>query len=31
LGRHLAKVLERKGVSERDIIEDFHAYRQRRR
>jgi len=31
LGRHLAKVLERKGVTERDIAEDFHAYRQRRR
>lgn len=31
LGRHLTKVLERKGVSERDIVEDFHAYRQRRR
>jgi antitoxin (DNA-binding transcriptional repressor) of toxin-antitoxin stability system len=31
LGRHLTKVLERKGVSERDIAEDFHAYRQRRR
>jgi PHD/YefM family antitoxin component YafN of YafNO toxin-antitoxin module len=31
LGRHLNKVLQRKGVSERDIAEDFHAYRQRRR
>jgi len=31
LGRHLAKVLERKGVSERDLVKDFHAYRQRRR
>ena len=31
LGRHLAKVLERKEVTERDIAEDFHAYRQRRR
>lgn len=31
LGRHLAKVLERKGVTEREIAEDFHAYRQRRR
>ncbi len=31
LGRHFAKVLERKGVTERDIAEDFHAYRQRRR
>lgn len=31
LGRHLAKVLERKGVTEREVAEDFHAYRQRRR
>jgi antitoxin (DNA-binding transcriptional repressor) of toxin-antitoxin stability system len=31
LGRHLTKVLERKGVTEREITEDFHAYRQRRR
>jgi antitoxin (DNA-binding transcriptional repressor) of toxin-antitoxin stability system len=31
LGRHLAKVLERKGVTEREIAKDFHAYRQRRR
>lgn len=31
LGRRLAKVLERKEVTERDIAEDFHAYRQRRR
>lgn len=31
LGRHLAKVLERKGVTEREVTEDFHAYRQRRR
>ena len=31
LGRHLAKVLERKGVTERDIAEDFYAYCQRRR
>ena len=31
LGRHLTKVLERKGVTEREIAEDFHAYRQRRR
>ena len=28
LGRHLAKMLERKGVTEREIAEDFHAYRQ---
>jgi PHD/YefM family antitoxin component YafN of YafNO toxin-antitoxin module len=31
LGRHLAKVLEHKGITEREIAEDFHAYRQRRR
>lgn len=31
LGRHLAKVFERKGVTEREIAEEFHAYRQRRR
>ena len=31
LGRHLTKVLEREGVTERDIAEDFHAYRKRRR
>ncbi len=31
LGRHLAKELKRKGVTERDIAEDFHAYRRRRR
>ena len=31
LGKHLAKELERKGITERDIAEDFHAYRQRRR
>ena len=31
VGRHLAKVLERKGVAERDITEDFDAYRRRRR
>ena len=31
LGRHLSKMLERKGVTEREIVEDFHAYRQRRR
>jgi hypothetical protein len=27
LGRHLAKLLERKKVTERDIAEDFDAYR----
>ena len=31
VGRHLAKVLERKGVTERDITGDFHAHRRRRR
>ena len=31
LGRHLSKGLERKGITERDIAEDFHAYRRRRR
>ena len=31
VGRHLAKVLERKRVTEKGIAEDFHAYRRRRR
>jgi hypothetical protein len=31
LGRHLAKFLEHKGVTEKEVTEDFHAYRQRRR
>jgi antitoxin (DNA-binding transcriptional repressor) of toxin-antitoxin stability system len=31
LGKHLARALERKGVTEREIKEDFHAYRRRRR
>jgi antitoxin (DNA-binding transcriptional repressor) of toxin-antitoxin stability system len=31
LGRHLAKVLKHKGVTEREIAEDFHAYRRHRR
>jgi antitoxin (DNA-binding transcriptional repressor) of toxin-antitoxin stability system len=31
LGRHFAKVLKRKGVTERDIKKDFDAYRRRRR
>ncbi len=31
LGRHLAKLLERKGVTEKRIAEDFDAYRRRRR
>jgi hypothetical protein len=31
LGRHLAKVLKRKGITQHDIKEDFHAHRRRRR
>ncbi len=31
VGKHLAKALERKGVTERDVKEDFRAYRRRRR
>lgn len=31
LGKHLAKELARKGVTERKIKEDFDAYRRRRR
>ncbi|OGQ83913.1 MAG: hypothetical protein A3F90_12030 [Deltaproteobacteria bacterium RIFCSPLOWO2_12_FULL_60_19] len=31
VGRHLAKILKRKRVTERDIAEDFDAYRRRRR
>jgi antitoxin (DNA-binding transcriptional repressor) of toxin-antitoxin stability system len=31
LGRHLTKLLERKGVTEKHIAKDFHAYRRRRR
>jgi hypothetical protein len=31
IGRHLAKVLDRKKVAERHIAEDFGAYRRRRR
>ena len=31
LGRHLSKMLEHKGATEREITEDFHAYRRRRR
>jgi antitoxin (DNA-binding transcriptional repressor) of toxin-antitoxin stability system len=31
VGRHLAKLLDRKGVAERNIAEDFHAHRRRRR
>ena len=31
VGKYLAKALELKGVSERDVKEDFRAYRRRRR
>ena len=31
VGKHLTKALERKGVTERDVREDFRAYRRRRR
>lgn len=31
LGRHLAKLLSRKGITERDLREDFDAFRRRRR
>ena len=31
LGKHLAKLLERKRVKEKEITEDFDAYRRRRR
>jgi antitoxin (DNA-binding transcriptional repressor) of toxin-antitoxin stability system len=31
VGKHLAKALERKGVTERDVKEDFRAHRRRRR
>jgi len=31
VGQHLAKALERKGVTERAVKEDFRAYRRRRR
>ncbi|MDP2606081.1 MAG: prevent-host-death protein [Deltaproteobacteria bacterium] len=31
VGKHLTKALERKGVAERDVKEDFRAYRRRRR
>lgn len=30
LGRHLDKLLERQGVTEKDIAEDFRAHRRRR-
>lgn len=31
MGRHLGKILKRDGVTERNIKEDFDAYRRRRR
>ncbi len=31
VGKHLAKALESKGVTEKDVKEDFRAYRKRRR
>ncbi|MDA2930283.1 type II toxin-antitoxin system Phd/YefM family antitoxin [Acidobacteria bacterium AH-259-O06] len=31
LGRHLSKLLDLKGVTEKAIREDFHTYRRRRR
>ena len=31
VGKYLSKALKRKGVAERDIKEDFRAYRRRRR
>ena len=31
VGKHLAKALQRKGVAERAVKEDFRAYRRRRR
>ena len=31
VGKHLAKALQRKRVTERDVKEDFRAYRRRRR
>lgn len=31
LGRHLDKLLERQGITEKDIAEDFRAHRRRRR
>ena len=31
VGKHLAKALQRRGVTERDVKEDFRAYRRRRR
>jgi hypothetical protein len=31
LGKHLARTLRRKGITEQEIKEGFHAYRRRRR
>ena len=31
LGRHFTKILHRQRVTEREIAEDFHAHRKRRR
>ena len=31
VGKHLAKALERKGITERNVKEDFRAYRRHRR
>ena len=31
VGKHLAKALQRRAVTERDVKEDFRAYRRRRR
>ncbi len=31
LGRHLAGLLQAKGISEDDVLEDFSAHRRRRR
>ncbi|MCX7014816.1 MAG: hypothetical protein NTW86_20085 [Candidatus Sumerlaeota bacterium] len=31
LGAHLSAMIEKKGVSEKEILEDFHAHRGRRR
>ncbi len=31
LGKHLSRVLEAQGITEEQIVEDFRAYRKRRR
>jgi hypothetical protein len=31
LGHHLARLLDAQGVTEKDVAEDFRAYRKRRR